>query len=206
MMNVIEQKNKQSLMGFPEMDQLQFVPGIWVKGKYIWLQNCMEKVLYEEKLVMKVKQEPIHSKIRFYSVYVSNHGNSPKEVKVMAMHYFSSVNQNNLTFISPNDSRIFHLADDLVFLVNAKYNGSGLKEYTTAQQWNAFTDKVWSSVQTGRLHYQPMAKGPSASIFTMKMYIHPHETCKMHIWSIAGPDKSETIAIEKALLKQMECI
>jgi len=201
-MNLIElQKNNLTSKSQLPIDILQFVPGIWVNGKYLWLQNCTEKVIYNEELIIKVKQEQIHSKIRFSSVYVSNHGNKTKEIKILGMHYFFNVGQDHLAFVSPIDHHIFHHVNKKVFLVNAQYNNSDLAEYTAMPLWSAHTDQIWGSLQKGTLKYQPMAKGPAASILAIKMSIAPHETSKMNTWAITGSNKNELMLMEKALLK-----
>jgi hypothetical protein len=183
------------------VEQLQFVPGIWVNGQYFWMNSSMEKVIYEEELVVKVKQEQIHSKIRFSNIYVSNHSNREKEIKILVMHQYPNPSHEQLTFISPLDNRIFHLANKNVYMVNGQYEGKGLKEYTTMAQWNVFTDQIWNSLRKGTLKYQPMAKGLAASIFTIKMTIGPHQTNKVNTWAISGNNKSEVISLEQALLK-----
>ncbi|MBO0959499.1 hypothetical protein J1P26_07100 [Neobacillus sp. MM2021_6] len=202
MINLTEQqKSKPNSKPHMPIDTLQFVPGIWVNGKYIWLQNCMEKVIYDEELIMKVKQEHIHSKIRLFSIYVSNHSNQPKEIKILAMNHFLNVGQDHFTFVSPTDRHIFHHAVKKVFLVNAQFNLSGIKEYTTMPLWNAYTDHIWSSLQRGNLKYQPLVKGPSASIFAIKTSIAPHQTNKTITYTISGSNKKELISMEQALLK-----
>ena len=202
MMNLTEPlKNKQSPFLNASADQLQFIPGIWVDGKYFWLQNCTEKVMYDEELIIKVKQEQIHSKIRFSSVYVSNHSQKTKEIKILAMYHYPSIYGEQLTFISPSENRIFHLANSNVYMVNGQYHGAGIKECTTMPQWNAFTDQIWSSLEKGSLMYQPMVKGLAASIFTVKMTINHHETKKMSTWAINGTNKNDVISLERVLLK-----
>lgn len=202
MMNQTEPvKNKQSPVLHASDDQLQFFPGIWVDGKYFWLQNSNEKVFYDEELVIKVKQEPIHSKIRFSSVYVSNHGQHAKEIKILAMYHYPHVSREQLTFVSPSENRIFHLVNNNVYMVNGQYREVGIKECTAMPQWNVFTDKIWSSLKKGSLMYQPMAKGLASSIFTIKMTINPHETNKMNTWVINGTSKNEVISLEQVLLK-----
>ena len=135
-MNLTEhQKYKQSPTPQLPTETLQFIPGLWVNGKYFWLHDCTEKVFNQEELIIKVKQEQPHSKIRFSSVYVSNHNKETKEVSVLAMHYYPNVIQDNLAFVSPMDNRIFHLAHKNIYLVNGEYNGVGMKEYTTMPQW-----------------------------------------------------------------------
>lgn len=197
------QKNLQVPERHVPIETLQFIPGLWVNGKYYWLQNCTEKVLYDEELIIKVKQEQAHSKIRLCHIYVSNLSGHEKEIKVLAMHYCSNINQDNLTFISPTDNRIFHHTNKHVFLVNAQNDGIGLKEYTVMPQWYAYTDQIWSSPSTGSLKYQPMAKGPAASIFAMKACIQQQETCKMLTWTITGSSKNELLSMDQALTKRI---
>lgn len=69
------------------IEQLQLIPGIWVNGKVYWMQNCTEKVIYDEELVIKLKLEHIHSKISFAKIYISNHSKTTKEIKVLVMHH-----------------------------------------------------------------------------------------------------------------------
>lgn len=202
-MNLTEhQKYKQSPIPQLPTETLQFIPGLWVNGKYFWLHDCTEKVFNQEELIIKVKQEQPHSKIRFSSVYVSNHNKETKEVSVLAMHYYPNVIQDNLAFVSPMDNRIFHLAHKNIYLVNGDYNGVGMKEYTTMPQWKVFTDQIWSSLQKGSLNYLPIAKSPAASIFAIKMTLGSHEIGKMNTWTITGSNKNELISMEEALLKK----
>ncbi|MEH7303970.1 hypothetical protein [Neobacillus drentensis] len=204
-MNLIEQLQKTKPKPRQlQQETLQFIPGLWVNGKYVWLQDCNEKVINEEEIIIKVKQEQPHSKICFSSVYIHNHSKETKEVKFLAMHYYSNVIQDNLAFISPIDNRIFHLANKNIYLVNGDYNGEGTKEYTAMPQWNVFTDRIWSSLQKGRLNYHPMAKSPAASVFTIKMTLGSHDIGKMNTWTITGSDKNELLSMEQALLKQTE--
>ncbi|MEH7483254.1 hypothetical protein V7157_19735 [Neobacillus drentensis] len=198
-----QQKYKQTPVHQLPPDTLQFIPGLWANGKYVWLHDCTEKVFQEEEIIIKVKQEQPHSKVRFSSVYVSNHSEQTKEIKILALHYFPNVIQDNLAFVSPTDYRIFHLANKNIYLVNGDINGVGMKEYTAMPQWKVFTDQIWSSLQKGNLNYLPMAKGPAASIFAMKMTIESHGIAKMNTWTMTASNKSELISMEEALLKKI---
>jgi hypothetical protein len=201
-MNLAERKNnKNSFVQNASMEQLQLIPGIWVNGHCFWMQNQAEKVIYEEGLVMKVKQEQLHSRIRFSTVYVSNYSNQKKEVRILAMHQYPNPLGEQLTFVSPTDNRIFHLANKAVYMVNGQYNGIGMRDSTVMPQWNAFTDQIWSSLKKGILKYQPMVKGLAASIFMEYLTIESHETKKMNTWTIWGMNKNEVHSIEQALLK-----
>lgn len=202
MINSVDlEKYKQLSKSEPFRPQLHLIPGIWVNGKYFWLHSTTEKVIYEEELIIRMTKKQIHSKIAFHHIFVSNHSHQPKEIKIMAMHHFQSVNQDCLTFVSPIDQRIFHHAGHDVYLVNLFYDDSKLPEYTTILLRNVFSDQIWSSLKTGSLHYLPLAKGPSASIHAVKMTIQPQKVEKVSTWTISGKNKNEVIALEQALLK-----
>jgi hypothetical protein len=181
--------------------QLHYTPGIWVNGKYYWLQNSREKIMYEEGISFTVKENQIHTNIRLNQVHVTNHTNQAKKVKVLTMHHHSRISQEHFTFASPKDQVIFHLADKEVFLVNGRVNGNGLNEYTIQPYWNIFTDKIWSNQEKGYLKYQPMAKGAAASIFSLAADVNPHQTVNLHTWAIKGTGKREVFKLNQALLK-----
>ncbi|WP_307404066.1 hypothetical protein [Neobacillus ginsengisoli] len=193
--------NNQNRFTQKSLDRLEFIPGIWVNGKSYWLQHNTEKVINVEALVLKVKQDHIHSKIHFFNLYVSNHSNQTKEMKILAQHHYTNVSQEHFTFISPADNRIFHLANNNVFLVNGQCDGVGIQECTIQPFWRIYIDQIWSSLRNGSLIYQPMAKGPASSIFTMKISVGPRETKKSSIWSISALNKDEVISLDQALLK-----
>jgi hypothetical protein len=205
-MNIIEQLQK--IKPKPSIQQpqetLQFIAGLWINGQYYWLQDCKEKLFNDDEIIIKVKEDQPHSKIRLSSVYISNHSKEMKEVKILAMHYYPNVIQDNMAFVSPTDKRIFHLANENIYLVNGEYNGIAMKEYTVMPQWRVFTDQIWSSLQKGSLNYHPMIKSPAASIFTMKMTLGSHESGKMNTWTISGTNKNELLSMEQALLKETE--
>jgi hypothetical protein len=179
---------------------LEYIPGIWLDGKSYWLHNSGEKVLYEEEIIVKVKQEQVHSKIRYLNLYVSNHSSKIKEMKILVMYHYSHAAPEQFSFVSPTENVIYHLANKHVYMVNGQCNGIGIKEYTIQPYWNVFTDRIWSCLEKGSLRYQPMAKGHSANIIAMKVSIEPHETVKFSTWSIKGKSKSELISLDKALL------
>ncbi|WP_237389603.1 hypothetical protein [Bacillus sp. USDA818B3_A] len=204
MTNIMTEFQKKNDRSNPDsaMEALQFVPGMWVDGKYFWLKNTMEEVIYEESLLIKVKQEQLHSKISLSSVLVSNHSDQSKQITILAMHHFRDNEPDHLTFGSPVDNHIFHHANKMIYLVNGRCSKACMKEYTTVPLWNAYTDRIWASIEKGNLKYQPMAKGPAASILTMSMSIEPHQTAEMDTWIISGTNKNELFSIEKALLKK----
>lgn len=182
-------------------ERLHFTPGIWVNGKCFWLQNISEKILYEEQMIFKVRQEQIHSKISLSHLYIYNHSNMAKELKILAMHHHSPISHEHFSFASPNNHHIIHLVNNVVFMVNGQCNGIGMKEYTIQPYWNVFTDQIWISQKKGILRYQPMSKGPVASIFTLEAFVKAHGTVKLNTWIIKGKSKSELMILNQALLK-----
>lgn len=180
--------------------KLHFTAGIWLNGEYCWLQNSNEKMFYDEQIFVKVKQMQLHSKIQVNEIFVSNRSMKSKRVKILAMHHHSRISQEQLTFASPKDQVIFHIANHEMFLVNGHCNG-GIKEYSVQPYWNVLTDNIWACQKKGRLKYQPMAKGPAVSIFTLEAEVKPNEMHKFNIWNIKGKDKQELIKQEQVLLK-----
>jgi hypothetical protein len=201
MINVTEPRiQDQSIRQSARKEQLEYIPGIWLNGKCYWMQDSDEKILYDEEIIVRVKQEKFHSKIRFFNLYVSNHSNSIKDLKVLAMYHYSFASSEQFSFVSPSENVIFHLANKNIYLVNGLCNGVGISDYTIHPYWNVFTDRIWSSLEKGTLKYQPMSKGHSASILAMKLSVKPHETAKICTWSIQGTEKSELISLDTSLL------
>ena len=201
MIKLTEPKNNDHrVLPTTPLEQLEFIPGVWLNGNCFWLQNSGEKVIYDEEVIVKVKQEQIHSKIRFFNLYVSNHSSKIKEMKVLATYHCSHVSPDQFSFVSPAENVIFHLTNKNVYLVNGHCNGTGIMEYSIQPHWKVFTDQVWNCQKKGKLKYQPMAKGDSSSILAMKVSIKPHETIKISTWSIKGKNKNELISLDKALL------
>lgn len=202
MINLNERpKHSQPLFPISSKEQLHFTPGIWIDGKGYWLHTHGEKVIYDKQIVLKVKQEQVHSKIRLFHLYLSNHSSLVRNLKILGMHYHSCLSNDHFTFASPNDRMIFHLAEKEMFLVNGIFNGKRLEEYTIHSYWNSFTDEIWSDMDKGTLKYQPMVKGPAVSIFSFEAAVRPRDHVKVNTWIINGRDKQEIIALNQALLK-----
>lgn len=202
MINTTEIKNiNQFIPQFSHLDQLEYIPGIWMNGKTYWLQNCTEKVIYNEAVIMNVKQEQLHSKIHLFHHFLSNHTNEPKTLKVLGMHHFSNASKEQFTFAAPTEKVIYHLVQDQIFLVNGECDGIGIKEYTIQPYWNVFTNQLWSIPEKGCLKYQPLAKGHCASVFALNVMVEPHKTLKLSTWHIKGKTKNEVVSLNHSLLK-----
>ncbi|MDP4085222.1 MAG: hypothetical protein Q8934_11490 [Bacillota bacterium] len=202
MINITELKNNSHFVPrFTELEQLDYIPGIWINGKSYWLQDSTEKVIYDEAVMLNVKQEQIHSKIRLFNHFISNHSDEQKELKVLGMHHYSNLSKEQFTFIAPAENVIYHLNNSQIFLVNGQYGTAGIKDYTIQPFWNVFTDEMWSNQEKGILKFQPLAKGHCASVLTFDITLNPHETVKLSTWNIKGKTKRELLTLNKALLK-----
>lgn len=201
MIELTEPKNDDNqIIHNVSLETLEYTPGIWVDGNCYWLHNSGEKVIHEKEIIVKVKQEQIHSKICLLNLYVSNHSNKMKDIKILVMHHCPYAFLEQFSFVSPTENVIYHLANKDIYMINGQCNGIGVKEYTIQPHWNVFTDQIWSCLEKGSLRYQPMAKGHSASIIAMKVSIKPHGAARISTWSIKGKSKNELISLDKALL------
>ncbi|UII54866.1 hypothetical protein LS684_14530 [Cytobacillus spongiae] len=180
---------------------LKLTPGLWVEGKMYWLMNGMEKLLHEEEISIQVKQEQIHSKARYFDMYVTNHLSFPRKVKLFFMYHHEFSTREHFSFISPSDNVIFHLANSQVFLVNARTSEKRMGQCTIQPYWDVSTGAIWSNKEKGFLKYAPMAKGTSASICSLDIEIPGNQTRKGSSWMIEGSSKTELLKFNQALLK-----
>jgi hypothetical protein len=199
-MNIIFEKEESKVEGY-FLPQLQLVIGIWINGQTYWLHNQSEKIITNEKLTVKIKQENIFSKIRNSHILMTNHDQLEKNVKIVLMHRYIHASKDHLAFISPTDQVIFHLANKKVFLVNGQCEGQAIQQATIQPFWSINTGYMWSCENKGTLKYQPMAKGIAVSMFTFNLSIPSHETRMASTWTIQGEAKSELLNVNEALLK-----
>lgn len=183
-------------------EPLSFIPGIWVNGKSIWLQGVREKVLYEEQLTVRVTLERTHSKIYYYRLFVSNHGSQTKNIKVLAAYHHPKLVEKQFTFASPTDRVAFHLINQDVYMVNGQCRGSGIKEYSIQPYWDLMSNQIWNCQEQGTLKYQPMVKGPAASIFALDVTIQAHATEKVNTWVVQGKSKQEVTLLNQMLVNK----
>jgi hypothetical protein len=199
-MNTIFEKEESKMAGY-FLPQLQLVIGVWINGHTYWLHNQTEKIITNEKLTVKLKQENIFSKIRNSHICITNHDESEKNVMIVMMHRYLHASKDHLAFISPTEHIIFHLANKKIFLVNGQYEGQAIQQATIQPFWSMNTDYMWSCESKGTLKYQPMAKGIAVSMFTLNLSIPSHETKIAYTWTIQGEAKSELLNVNEALLK-----
>lgn len=185
----------------PGRKPLIFSPGIWINGKVYWLGNTTEKLLPQEELSIKIKQANIHSKIEFIDLYVTNHSIIGKEAKLILMQRYAESANEQFSFVSPNEDVIFHFADKRIYLVNGINNICRMKQCTVQPIWNVGTERLWSCQDSGRLNYQPMAKGAAASLFSLDLKMKPRETQKSSCWMIEGTEKNKVMQLNAMLLK-----
>lgn len=202
MIKLTEPKGNDCSVLIPEsIEEMHYIPGLWLNGKRYWLQNCSEKILYQEEVMVKIKQEHVHSRIRLFHLVVSNHSDQIKLTKLISMHHHPKISQEHFAFISPTDHVVLHLANKDMYMINGFCNGTFINECTLQPYLNIFTDEIWSCREKGKLKYVPMIKGPSASILAMDIAIKPHETVTLSTWIIKGKEKQELVSLDKAIIK-----
>lgn len=182
-------------------DRLISTPGIWINGKTLWLKDSCEKFLLEEGISVHIKQEPIHSKVYYYDIFVTNHEKREKSLKLLMMNHHNNQLQEHLSFISPAEKVIYHMANQMIYLVNGRHNGKGISNCTVQPHWSIFNDTYWDNTEKGILKYQPMVKGSSVSMYTFDVGLSGRETKKSSSWVIAGKSKTELIDLNNSIIK-----
>ncbi len=180
---------------------LIFSPGIWVNGKVYWLGNAAEKLLPKENLSIKIKQANVHSKVQFFDLYVTNHSKASREAKLILMQRHPENGGEHFSFVSPNEDVIFHFADKRVYLVNGMSSYGRMKQCTVQPIWNIHTKRLWKCEESGKLNYQPMAKGAAASLFSLDLKMGARETQKSSCWMIEGTERNTVMNLNHMLLK-----
>ncbi|WP_080845095.1 hypothetical protein [Cytobacillus gottheilii] len=181
--------------------KLRMFPGLWVDGVTYWLNDGLQQTLHEIGLSIHVKELPVHSKVRFYKVYVTNHYPFARKVKILLQYTHESPSREHVSFVSPADNLVYHLADQTVYLVNGYMQKEKIKECTIQPYWNIYSDNIWASSALGKLKYIPMFKGNAVSLFTKEIEFDGRQTCEGESWVISGESKSELQNLNSVLLK-----
>ena len=195
------QKDIQTVQRKLLKKKLTTTPGVWIDGKTYWIQNGYEKLIPEHSISVHVKQIQKHSKIQYNEIFVRNHSQQKKALKILVLNYFTKAYQEHLSFVSPTENVIYHSIDDQLYLVNGEHNNSSIEQRTVQHIWNVHTDHIWSNNENGILKYQPMAKGSSVSIFSLNMDVKPQSTGICRAWSITGTEKKDILDMNRILMK-----
>ncbi|WP_400242389.1 hypothetical protein AB3U99_15645 [Niallia sp. JL1B1071] len=195
------QKDYQSAQRKLLMKKITTTPGIWIDGKTYWIQNGYEKLIPEHSISVHVKQIHKHSKIQYNEIFVRNHSQQERKLKILVLNYFPKAYQEHLCFVSPTDNVIYHSVDDQLYLVNGEYNTNSIEQRTVQPIWNVHTEHIWSNNLKGILKYQPMAKGSSVSIFSLSMDVKPQSTGISRAWSITSTEKKDILELNHILMK-----
>lgn len=174
---------------------------IWTEEKTHWMMNTREKLLVEEGLTIKMVDKQIHSQIRHSNISVKNHTSIQRPIKLLVIHHFSEIMKGQFCFIAPTDQVIYHLAHQQIHLVSGFCKGASIQQATVQPIWNVHSDLFWKCSQRGILKYQPMAKGPAASIFVLDLILGPQETERAAAWIISSKTKEDAIALNEVVLK-----
>ncbi len=176
---------------------LSVTPGIWMDGKTYWVRDSSEKMIPEESISIHVRESSLHSKTRIHDVFIKNHGNRSRDIKVLFIHYYPKITKEVLSFVSPAEQSIFHIKNERIFLVNGQCQDRTSEQMTVQPLWNIHTDLIWQSTENGVLKYQPMAKGMAGSIFSLRSKVGVNKICKASAWMVFGNNKNELLQLNQ---------
>lgn len=182
--------------------QFSTTPGIWMEGIMYWINNGYEKLISSQAISIHIKEDSIHSKIRLYNVYVKNHCDREKNIKILFMNRHHEVATEHLSFVSPMEKVIFHLVGKEMYLVNGFSNEECTIQQTVHSLWNIPTEHIWADQKKGILKYQPMGKGASASIFSLDLNVPANQTRKVSAWVVQGVDKQVLLQMNETIIKK----
>ncbi|MBU8879388.1 hypothetical protein BGM26_10370 [Bacillus sp. FJAT-29790] len=182
-------------------ERLNVIPGIWIGGKTYWMNSGFEKHIPEEGISVQLKQEHIHSNIRLINVFITNHEPRSLSVKLLFQHKHVQAANEHISFISPSENVIFHLADGLIYLVNS-HSIDRIKGSCSVQPYmNIHSNNIWACSESGTLKYNPMAKGNAVSLFLLEFQFQGKDTIEGKSWIISSDNEDELLNLNEALLK-----
>lgn len=189
---------------------IDVIPGVWINGETYWLTSGIESMIPEEGISVYLKKEEGPSEVNVYHVSITNFRERQLHVKLLIQnrHSLSGNEINNIfeetyhfSFISPSEKVVFHLDHDHVYLANGFFQGTESGASTVQSIRNVFTDNIWNCPRTGKLKYNPMAKGDAVSLFLYDFHFKGKQTLEGKTWVIRGKDESELVKINETLLK-----
>ncbi|EIJ78867.1 hypothetical protein PB1_14954 [Bacillus methanolicus PB1] len=187
--------------GKRERLKLRMIPGLWIEGKTYWAQHDFGRFIQEKDVSFEIKRTDLQSEICLYDIMITNHSLDVKEVKLLMMYSNESILNDQLAFVSPSEKVIFHHVNKKMYLINGKTNGNGIESTTVHPIWTVPAENIWSCEKKGILRYMPLAKGTVASIFSLNLILHGHETQYASSWVIYGNERKKLINLNNALLK-----
>jgi hypothetical protein len=182
-----------------DVGRLVFTAGIWINGRTYWLGNKSERFLISEGISVNMNQKMIHSRIKYFDIFVTNHGKKDVQVKLLLMNHHYT--KEHFSFISPADKVIYHISNGEIHLVNGLYNGKGFNHYTIQPKWQIEGSHLWDCQEKGILKYFPMLKGAAASVHAFDLCIEARGSQKCSSWSIMGNNQKEINELNHHLLK-----
>ncbi|MBP2241622.1 hypothetical protein J2Z40_002194 [Cytobacillus eiseniae] len=182
--------------------EMKMIPGVWVNGKTYWMKRGMDALVLDEGITLQLTEENIHHNTRIFVVKVTNHFRRSIKVKLLLQHRCCQWDYNHLSFISPLEDVVFHLANDSVHLVNGVGNCRNAKKICTVLPlWNIYKDQIWKSSQSGTVQYCPLANGNAVSLLLYDLNFVDKGSFEGKSWIISGENEVELVKINESLLK-----
>jgi GH15 family glucan-1,4-alpha-glucosidase len=192
----------------------QFRFGVWVNGKFEWLDNDWETVMtyLPETLTSRYKikkraygvemevNDAIHNSkdVFLRKIKVSNELDYPKEIRLFFTQDFHiyGYEAGDTAFFEPNLSAIIHYKGKRYFLVGGASSGKGFFQYAIGQKEGDGKEGTWRDCEDGQLSSNPVAQGAVDSSVSFKLEIPPHGYGIIHYWIAAGTNLNEVRALD----------
>lgn len=188
--------------------------GVWVDGKFEWLEMDWEVVMtyMPETLTgrYKIKKQPYavemevndaiyHAKDIFLrKIKVSNTSDKKQEIRLFFTHDFHiyGYEAGDTAFFEPKLSAIVHYKGKRYFLVGGASSGKGFYQYAVGHKEIEGEEGTWRDCEDGQLSSNPVAQGAVDSAISFQLEIPPHGYGIIHYWIACGKSLSEVTEVD----------
>ncbi len=191
----------------------QFRFGIWVDGKFEWIDNDWEIAMsyLPETLTSryKIRKRPygvemevndaIHNSkdIFLRKIRISNNLDSKQEIRLFFSQDFHiyGYEAGDTAFFEPTTNAIIHYKGKRYFLVGGATGGKGFYQYAVGHKEGEGKEGTWRDCEDGELSNNPVAQGAVDSAVSFRLEIPPHGYGLVHYWIACGTHLGEVAAL-----------
>lgn len=195
----------------------QFRFGIWVDGKFEWLDNDWDiKMTYmpetlTTRYIIKKKSTDISLEVNdaihngkdvfLRKIKVVNEADSKHEVRLFFTQDFHiyGYEAGDTAFFEPKLNAIVHYKRKRYFLVGGNSGGKGFYQYAIGYKETEDKEGTWRDAEDGQLSNNAVAQGAVDSAVSFKLDIPPQGYGLIHYWIACGNSLNDVAFLDSAV-------